>query len=206
MRRAGVGAVSCSTIGTRENMGVLWEYLERSGGWWSSTRTALLCSRWRARAARARSRQRAGGPSDADRARVCGNWGSAGSLRYSPQAKGRVERSFGTAQDRLVKGTAAGQGEDHAGGQRVSGEGILAGVERGVRPTGQRPDGPASSAGQRVTIWPRALSHVEQRVISNDYTFAYWTASFTRSTASDRAGGDDAGPAAACGDAAGWSN
>ena len=40
---------------------------------------------------------------------------------HSPQAKGRVERNFGTAQDRLVKGHACGRGEDHRAGQRISG-------------------------------------------------------------------------------------
>ena len=34
---------------------------------------------------------------------LCVSWGSAPSLAYSPQAKGRIERSFLTAQDRLVK-------------------------------------------------------------------------------------------------------
>jgi len=40
---------------------------------------------------------------------------------HSPQAKGRVERSFGTAQDRWVKETAAGEGEDVRASQPCAG-------------------------------------------------------------------------------------
>ncbi len=51
---------------------------------------------------------------------------------YSPQAKGRVERFFGTAQDRLVKGL------------------------------------------RKVGVFLAAiLSHVEERVVSHDYTIRY---------------------------------
>src|SRR5260370_32967063 len=37
----------------------------------------------------------------------------------SPQAKGRVERSFGTDQERLVEGVAFGQGADPEAAQSV---------------------------------------------------------------------------------------
>ena len=41
--------------GTRENMGVLWQYVERTGGWWMSTRTGPGCSWWRRGPRKARS-------------------------------------------------------------------------------------------------------------------------------------------------------
>ena len=45
---------------------------------------------------------------------------------YSPQAKGRVERSFGTAQDRLVKGLRVTGASTDQASQRLSGERVSA--------------------------------------------------------------------------------
>ena len=45
---------------------------------------------------------------------------------HSPQAKGRIERLFGTLQDRLVKADAAGRGVDGRRGQPVLGGGFPA--------------------------------------------------------------------------------
>ena len=91
---------------------------------------------------------------------------------HSPQAKGRVERCFATAQDRLVKGL------------RLCGANTLeqanAYLESGFLPEwNQRFTVKPSNAtdahrpiGAQHHL-PAILSHVEQRTISNDYTLQF---------------------------------
>jgi len=88
---------------------------------------------------------------------------------HSPQAKGRVERSFGTAQDRLVKGL------------RVAGVRTLEGAN-GYLQTEFLPwwnqhlvVAPANATDAHRPLGPEhdlaaALSHVEHRQVNNDYT------------------------------------
>ncbi len=88
--------------GTRENMGVLWQYIERQGRMVDvyTDRAAMFMVRPRAKES-AQQRQ------ESDRVTQIGRGlrelGIGWIPAYSPQAKGRVERSFGTDQDRLVK-------------------------------------------------------------------------------------------------------
>lgn len=69
---------------------------------------------------------------------------------HSPQAKGRVERGFGTAQDRLVKGLRVGPGRDARTSQCLPGERVPGVVE----PDAHGQAGPcrqcASPLGQRA--------------------------------------------------------
>ena len=91
---------------------------------------------------------------------------------HSPQAKGRVERSFGTAQDRLVKG------------MRISGVGTLEQANRYLA------EEFLPWWNQHLTVVPAnptdahrplgaehhlasALSHVETRQVASDYTIRY---------------------------------
>jgi hypothetical protein len=93
-------------------------------------------------------------------------------LAYSPQAKGRIERSFLTAQDRLVK---------HLRLARVSTlESANAFLEREYWPEWNahfaRPV--ADFPNQHRALTPQLdlaaiLCHVEERVIGNDYTFSF---------------------------------
>ena len=95
---------------------------------------------------------------------------------HSPQAKGRVERSFGTAQDRLVKGLRVAGASTLEEANRYLEEEFRAVVESAS----------GGGAGQRrpmrtgrwakSTIWRRSLSQVETRQVANDYTLR-WTAS-----------------------------
>jgi hypothetical protein len=88
--------------GTRENLGVLWEYLERNG---------RMVDVYTDRASMFSVRPRLGETDQARRqadrltqiGRALRELGIGWIAAYSPQAKGRVERSFGTDQDRLVK-------------------------------------------------------------------------------------------------------
>lgn len=87
---------------TRDNMGVLWEYLLRYGRMLDvyTDRAAMFMLAPRPGESRDERRER-------DRltqiGRALRELGIGWIAAYSPQAKGRVERSFGTDQDRLVK-------------------------------------------------------------------------------------------------------
>ena len=69
---------------------------------------------------------------------------------YSPQAKGRVERSFGTAQDRLVKGLRVAGATNDRTGQRLPGKRVSALVERHVAGAAGSPRRGASRARSRA--------------------------------------------------------
>src|SRR5260370_15266210 len=87
---------------TTHNMGVLWEYLEKNGRMVDvyTDRDSMFAVP--PRVGESKDQQR-----EADRltqlGRALRELGIGSILANSPQAKGRVERSFLTAQDRLVK-------------------------------------------------------------------------------------------------------
>jgi len=89
---------------------------------------------------------------------------------HSPQAKGRVERFFGTAQDRLVKGLRKAGVNTLEEAQRY--------LERVYLPLWNRrfTVPPANSTDAHRPLGPQhdlaaILSHVESRVVAQDYTF-----------------------------------
>ena len=93
---------------------------------------------------------------------------------HSPQAKGRIERFFGTAQDRLVKGLR------QAGAQTLKEANAY--LEQEYLPMWNRR---FTVEAENATDAHRALraeqnlaailSHVEERVVANDYTIRYHT-------------------------------
>jgi hypothetical protein len=91
---------------------------------------------------------------------------------YSPQAKGRVERSFGTDQDRLVKQLRLAQVKTLQDANKFrEAEYWPEWNERFARPL-------EGVVDMHRALTPQidlasALSHVEQRVVSNDYTFSF---------------------------------
>jgi transposase len=109
-------------------------------------------------------------------ARALGELGIVWIPAHSPQAKGRVERQFLTAQDRLVKGL------------RVAGVRTLeeanAYLENEYLPWWNQTlvGAPANAADAHRALGkehdlPAILSHVEQRQVTNDYTIR-WDAKF----------------------------
>jgi len=156
---------------TPHNMGVLWEYLEKNGRMMDvyTDRDSMFAVP--PRAGESNQQQR-----EADRltqlGRALRDLGIGSILAYSPQAKGRIERSFLTAQDRLVK---------HLRLAKVSTlEKANAFLEKEywpewnmqfARPVQDFPN-------QHRELTPQLdlaaiLSHVEERVIGNDYTFSF---------------------------------
>jgi hypothetical protein len=93
---------------------------------------------------------------------------------HSPQAKGRIERFFGTAQDRLVKGLRK------AGAHTLAEANAY--LEQEYLPLWNRR---FTVEAENATDAHRALraehhlavilSHVEKRVVANDYTIRYHT-------------------------------
>lgn len=99
---------------------------------------------------------------------------------HSPQAKGRIERFFGTAQDRLVKGLRkAGAGTLEAANQYLERVYLPVWDKRFTVEPANGSDGHRPLLGHHDLA--AILSHVEQRVIVNDYTFQFDCGSATRS-------------------------
>ena len=174
LKDAGRCAIWCRFVesdSTPHNMGVLWEYLAKNGRMMDvyTDRDSIFAVP--PRAGESNQQQR-----EADRltqlGRALRELGIGSILAYSPQAKGRIERSFLTAQDRLVK---------HLRLAKVSTlEKANAFLEKEywpewntqfARPVQDFPN-------QHRELTPQLdlaaiLSHVEERVIGNDYTFSF---------------------------------
>ena len=91
---------------------------------------------------------------------------------YSPQAKGRVERSFGTAQDRLVKGLrVAGATTIEQANAYLENE-FLPWWNATLRVTPSHPDEAHRELGPEHDL-DSVLSHVEHRQVANDYTIRF---------------------------------
>jgi hypothetical protein len=91
---------------------------------------------------------------------------------HSPQAKGRIERCFGTLQDRLVKGLRrAGAETQEAANEYLEREFLKEWNERfTVQPASKvNAHRPMTETLSLESI----LSHVEQRQVTNDYTVAW---------------------------------
>lgn len=156
---------------TPHNMAVLWEYLERNG-----RMVEVYTDRDSMFTVPLRPGESKGEQREADRltqlGRALRELGIGSILAYSPQAKGRIERSFLTAQDRLVK---------HLRLAKVSTlQGANAFLENEYWPEWNarfaRPV--AEFANQHRSLTEHLelaaiLCHVEQRVIGNDYTFSF---------------------------------
>lgn len=158
--------------GTRENMGVLWEYVEKYGRAvdYYTDRDSMFMVAPRPGESKEQQRQ-------ADRltqiGRALRELGIGWIAAYSPQAKGRVERSFQTDQDRLIKELRLAKVKTMQAANEFLEKEYWpewnAKFTRSAR--GQqdlhRPLGQGCELGS-------ALSHVENRTITNDYTFPYY--------------------------------
>jgi len=156
---------------TPQNRGVLWEYLEKNGRMVDVYTDRDSMFSVSPRPGESKDEQR-----KADRltqlGRALRELGIGSILAYSPQAKGRIERSFLTAKDRLVKQLRLAK--------VVTLEAANAFLEqeywpewnvRFARPVEEFPNQhrPLTERLELAAI----LCHVEQRVIGNDYTFSF---------------------------------
>jgi hypothetical protein len=156
---------------TCHNMGVLWEYLEKNGRMVDvyTDRDSMFTVRPQPGESEEKRRE-------ADRltqlGRALRELGIGSILAYSPQAKGRIERSFLTAQDRLIKqlrlAKIATLGAANAFLEQEYWPEWNAHFARPV----------ADFANHHRPLAPpldlaAILCHVEERVIGNDYTFSF---------------------------------
>jgi transposase len=153
------------------NMAVLWEYLEKNG-----RMVDVYTDRDSMFAVAPRAGESEPERIAADRLTQIGRGlrelGIGWIAAYSPQAKGRIERSFLTAQDRLVKDLRLAKVSTlEAANTFLETEYWPEWNERFARPVVDFPN-------QHRALTPALklaaiLCHVEQRIIGNDYTFSF---------------------------------
>jgi len=156
---------------TPQNMGVLWEYLEKNGRMVEvyTDRDSMFAVA--PQPGENREQQR-----EADRltqlGRALRELGIGSVLAFSPQAKGRVERSFFTDQDRLVKLLRLAKiSTREAANAFLEKEYWPEWNVRFARPVQDFPNHHRSLTA--LLDLAAILCHVEQRVIGNDYTFSF---------------------------------
>lgn len=157
--------------GTAFNMAVLWEYLEKNGRMvdvYTDRDSMFTVPRRKGESEQERQA--------ADRLTQLGRslreLGIGSILANSPQAKGRVERSFLTAQDRLVKQLRLAKVRTLEDANAfLEKEYWPEWNECFARPVKDFPDQhrPLTEAQDLAAI----LCHAEDRVIANDYTFSF---------------------------------
>jgi transposase len=156
---------------TPQNMGVLWEYLEKNGRMVDVYTDRDSMFTVAPRPGESREQQR-----EADRltqlGRALRELGIGSILAYSPQAKGRIERSFRTAQDRLVKHLRLAKISTlEAANEFLEKEYWPEWNEHFASPVAEFPNHHRPLTPQLKL--DAILSHVEERVMGNDYTFSF---------------------------------
>jgi transposase-like protein len=153
------------------NMAVLWEYLDKNGRMVDvyTDRDSMFAVP--PRPGESKDQQR-----EADRltqlGRALRELGIGSILALSPQAKGRVERSFRTAQDRLVKQLRLAKiATIEAANAFLEKEYWPEWNECFARPVKDFPN--QHRALTETLDLAAILCHVEERVIANDYTFSF---------------------------------
>jgi hypothetical protein len=153
------------------NMAVLWEYLEKNG-----RMVDVYTDRDSMFAVAPRAGESEAERTAADRLTQMGRGlrelGIGWIAAYSPQAKGRIERSFLTAQDRLVKDLRLAKVSTmEAANAFLEQEYWPEWNQRFARPIADFPN--QHRALTEALELAAILCHVEQRVIGNDYTFSF---------------------------------
>ncbi len=93
---------------------------------------------------------------------------------HSPQAKGRVERGFGTAQDRLVKGLRVAKAKTIEEANAYLNDEFLPWWNQTLTVVLASADSAHRPLGKEHSL-PASLSHVDTRQVANDYTIRFQT-------------------------------
>jgi hypothetical protein len=156
---------------TPQNMGVLWEYLEKNGRMVDvyTDRDSMFTVAPRLKETEQQRRE-------ADRltqlGRALRELGIGSILAYSRQAKGRIERSFLTAQDRLVKHLRLAKISTLSDANKfLETEYWPEWNEHFARPVADFPNHHRALSEQLDLA--AILCHVEERVIGNDHTLSF---------------------------------
>jgi len=156
---------------TEENMKLLWSYVEKFGRplAFYTDKASIF------RTAEKRRRDEPGVAKDpvemppTQIGRALRELGIAWIAAHSPQAKGRVERNFGTAQDRLVKGLRVAGVKTIEQANQYLEETYLVWWERELTVEPGRSDNAHRPLDKSHNL-AASLSHVETRQVRNDYT------------------------------------
>lgn len=151
--------------GTAENMQLLWSYLERYGrpvSFYTDRDSMFQTSR-----GKRDGEEQEMGKTQIGRALEELGIGWIGAR--SPQAKGRVERHFDTAQDRLVKGLRKARVHTLEGANEYLEKVFLPWVDQKLTREPAKPTDAHRPLGKEHNLGA-ILSWVEHRVVGNDYT------------------------------------
>jgi len=159
---------------TEENMKLLWSYLEKFGRplTFYTDKASLF------QTAEKRKRDEPGVEKDpvemapTQIGRALRELGITWIPAHSPQAKGRVERNFGTAQDRLVKGMRVAGVKTIEQANQYLEQDYLVWWERELTVEAANPDD-AHRRLEKGHNLAASLSHVETRQVRNDYTLRW---------------------------------
>ena len=159
---------------TEENLKLLWSYVEKFGRPLSfyTDKASLF------QTAEKRKRDEPGVEKDAVEmpptqiGRGLRELGITWIAAHSPQAKGRVERNFLTAQDRLVKGMRVAGVKTIAEANEYLTNDYLAWWERELTVEATNPDDAHRRLDKSHNL-AASLSHVETRQVRNDYTLRW---------------------------------
>ena len=154
---------------TPQNMAVLWEYLQKNGRMVDvyTDRDSMFTAAPRANESK---QERVHADRLTQIGRSLRELGIGWIAAYSPQAKGRIERSFLTAQDRLVKQLRLAKVSTlKEANAFLENEYWPEWNERFAKPVAEFPN-QHRALGKEQDL-AAILCHVEQRVIGNDYTF-----------------------------------
>ena len=155
---------------TEENLRVLWAYLERWGRpveFYTDQSSLFTVNRPSVEAADEAVKE-----AWTQIGRALRELGIGWIAAHSPQAKGRIERFFGTAQDRLVKGLRLAGADSLKGAQTYLEEEYLPHWNQAftVLPAGSsEAHRPRRAEHELASI----LSLVEERIVTSDYTIRY---------------------------------
>lgn len=153
------------------NMAALWEYLDKHGRMVDlyTDRDSIFTI---PRRAGGREQQRIAEDRLTQFGRSLRELGIGWIAAYSPEAKGRIERSFLTAQDRLVKHLRLAKVRTlEAANAFLEQEYWPEWNQQFARPVEDFPN-QHRALGPHLDL-PGILCHVEERVIANDYTFSF---------------------------------
>jgi hypothetical protein len=159
---------------TEENMKLLWSYIERFGrplAFYTDKASHF-------QTAEKRRRDEPGVEKDPREmpptqiGRGLQELGIVWIAAHSPQAKGRVERNFGTAQDRLVKGMRVAGVKTLEQANRYLEEDYLVWWQRELTVEPAHPDDAHRPLDKSHNL-AASLSRVEKRQVRNDYTFRW---------------------------------
>src|ERR1039457_1491302 len=156
---------------TEGNMKLLWSYIEKFGrpqAFYTDKAAIFQTAEKRKRDDPGANKDRVEMP-PTQIGRALRELGIVWIAAHSPQAKGRVERNFGTAQDRLVKGMRVAGGKTIEQANQYLEETYLVWWERELTVEPAHPDDAHRPLDKSHSL-AASLSHVETRQVRNDYT------------------------------------